>query len=129
MKTKMILIICLLSVQLLSASDVKASRVSYPSHTTEQAYPFFNASRIRNDAFITWVYNNPILVVFFHVERSTDGVNFMPVTEVMSSNNLFYRFRDRTVTQGTYYYRIVAYQHDGAILYSRTDMVYIGRRC
>lgn len=83
---------------------------------------------MERDVSLNWMFNNPILVVFFHVERSSDGVNFIPIAEITSTSSFFFRYHDRTVTLETFSYRIVAYQHDGAVLYSRTDIIHIGRR-
>lgn len=131
MKTRIITLAVLLSLQLLYCKA--GSSVSNPQHITvhhpQQDYPFFNAYRMGRDVSVNWMFNNPILVVFFHVERSTDGINFTPIAEITPTSNFFFRYRDKTVTQGTFYYRIVAYQHDGAVLYSRTDVIHIGRRC
>jgi hypothetical protein len=135
MKTKIILVICLLFVQFISAGDLKTeSKQAFLTinHPGNGAFPFFRAFRIGADVSLNWVYQNPILVVFFVVERSTDGVNFSPVDEVMSSDAYFYRFRDRTIPSGTsmVYYRIVACQHDGTVVYTNIDMVRMGgRRC
>jgi hypothetical protein len=131
MKTRIIILAVLVSLQLLFCNTGSAATV--PQHITanhtQQDYPFFNAYRMGRDVSVNWMFNNPILVVFFHVERSTDGINFTPIAEITPTSSFFFRYRDKTVTQGTFYYRIVAYQHDGAVLYSRTDVIHIGRRC
>jgi hypothetical protein len=131
MKTKIFTILILLFFQITSLNSANAS--PFNTNTAllqnQQHYPFFNANRMGRDVSVNWMFNNPILVVFFHVERSTDGVNFVPVAEIMPGSRFFFRYRDRSVTEGTYYYRVVAYQHDGEILYSRTDVLHIGRRC
>jgi hypothetical protein len=131
MKTKFFAILMMLfffQITSLNIANAAPNHSSAVSHN-QQDYPFFNAFRMGRDVSVNWMFNNPILVVFFHVERSTDGVNFVPVTEIMPGSRLWFRYRDRTVTQGTYYYRVVAYQHDGAILYSRVDVIHMGRRC
>ncbi len=133
MKTKILFVSCLLLVQFISARqlhvDVKETKATV-NHQHQQAFLFFNAHSVRNDVTLNWVYQNPILVVFFVVERSTDGVNFTPVEEVMSSEKYFYRFKHRNVAPGTAYYRIVSYQHYGGIEYSQVQMVRVtGRRC
>lgn len=131
MKTRIITLAVLLSLQLLycKAGSSVSNQQYITVHHPQQDYPFFNAYRMGRDVSVNWMFNNPILVVFFHVERSIDGVNFTPIAEITPTSNFFFRYRDKTVTQGTFYYRIVAYQHDGAVLYSRTDVIHIGRRC
>lgn len=133
MKTKILLCFFLLLTQLSNAVENRnAKPITVQPFTTnnQTAFSFFNAHRLFNDGNVNWVYSNPILVVFFHVQRSTDGVNFETIAEIFPGNVMFYRFRDRTVIQGrTYYYKVVAYQHDGEIFQTRIDAVSIGRRC
>jgi hypothetical protein len=133
MKTKIVTFAVLLSLQFVfcSAGPVPVNTLNTQGVLLhpQQDYPFFNAYRMGRDVSVNWMFNNPILVVFFHVERSVDGVNFTPIAEITPTSNFFFRYRDKTVTQGTFYYRIVAYQHDGAVLTSRTDVIHIGRRC
>jgi hypothetical protein len=133
MKTKILLSFFLVLAQLSHAVENRKTIPVNPrlaSTVNQTAFPFYNAHRLFNDANVNWVFSNPILVVFFHVERSTDGVNFETIAEVYPGNNMFYRYRDRTVVQGkTYYYRIAAYQHDGGIFQTRIDAVTIVRRC
>jgi len=66
---------------------------------------------------------------FFSVERSTDGVSFVEIGEVLVTGNLTvghsYNFSDQRPANGKNYYRLKIVALDGALTYSRIVSVYL----
>lgn len=78
-------------------------------------------------ALIKWVTANELNNDHFIVERSTDGVTFLPLGKVAAAtagatrNN--YQYSDAQPQKGTNYYRIKQVDQDGAASYSKTVQV------
>lgn len=120
MKTKFIF----LAFLLLASQTVTVQATAPSAIVSSSDFLFFKANRFGRDVVVNWAYRNPLLVVFYYVERSTDGVNFTQVTDVMAFGEPWYRFRDRTApSRGLIYYRITAFQHDGSIVYSQVESI------
>ncbi len=120
MKTRVIILLFLF----VTSQHISSNATLPSSSVSSTDFLFFKAHRFGRDVSISWAYRNPLLVVFYYVERSADGVHFIPITDVMAYGEPWYRLRDRSVPAGGLtYYRITAFQHDGSIVYSQIQSV------
>ena len=62
---------------------------------------------------IEWEVDNTIDIQFFIIQRSFDGVNFMPIATKQISKNTTYNFLDKKMGGKTCFYRIVKVGKDG----------------
>jgi hypothetical protein len=76
----------------------------------------------RSNITIAWKCNNSGASTF-SIERSTDGTNFTEIAQVTSDTR---SFTDERLEGGTYYYRVRAFNNQGASAYSNVDSVRIG---
>jgi len=87
------------------------------------------AEFISNKVDLTWVSNTGYKNDHFVIEKSNNGKDFEPITEVGNSSNdesmAFYNGTDYTPAEGANYYRIKLILDDGTIRYSNIDEVEI----
>jgi hypothetical protein len=79
---------------------------------------------VNNLARLSWTVTDENELFHYSVERSDDGVNFIPIGDVRGSFpsvgfTNYYSFNDPTSVQGTAWYRIVAVDTKNAKKYSR----------
>ncbi|WP_290711638.1 T9SS type A sorting domain-containing protein [Flavihumibacter sp. CACIAM 22H1] len=72
---------------------------------------------------LTWLHTTNSEVLRYEVERSTDRINFKPVSVLHTPNSSQYNFVDNQVTHPTHYYRVKAHTVSGAAFYSNTIQV------
>jgi hypothetical protein len=83
------------------------------------AFTSFTANENNGSVFLNWQTAAELNSDHFVVERSEDGVNFSPLATIKaagkSNSALSYSYTDKSAySAGTYYYRIVEYDIDGA---------------
>lgn len=69
----------------------------------------FDAKKVEKEAHLSWVVDNEELGTVYHLERSTDGINFELLTTQKSSGNLVttaYNWIDENPLPGINYYRL-----------------------
>jgi hypothetical protein len=79
---------------------------------------------------LSWNTENEINVNGFDVERSIDGINFLPVKNITASNipgQNYYVFFDNKDLSGSVYYRLKITNSNGSFLYSDINTVNIMR--
>lgn len=84
----------------------------------------FTVSKQGSNAILNWVTTSEINTAYFDIERSYDGVNFVPVGQKQaagnSSSDISYNFADPiTVSSGMIYYRLRTLDLDGKHSYSK----------
>jgi len=88
----------------------------------------FSGEQHSNYNLLKWQTSNEYDLLRFEVERSTDGVSFSKVGEVIASNSTSgnsYEFRDFSIVTNTkYYYRIQILNLDGSRKFSPIVPVY-----
>ena len=81
----------------------------------------FDVKRIEEGAEITWITETEINNDYFTVEKSTDGVNYIGLDEVVGAGNsnarLNYSYIDDVVESGVIYYRLKQTDFDGKFEY------------
>ena len=74
------------------------------------------------DKLISWITASEINSDYFVIERSIDGVNFIPIGQTKGAGNsnqiIYYNFIDQTQTIETNYYRLKQFDLDGSYNYS-----------
>lgn len=124
MKIKLIFVSLFFTFQSISAGVLDNVKVPVSAAIASNDFLFFKANRNGREVVLNWAYHNPMMVVFYYIERSNDGVNFTPLTDVMSNGETWYRYLDRSVPAGGFtYYRLTAFQHDGNIIYSTVESI------
>jgi hypothetical protein len=93
----------------------------------------FTATYNSGDVLLKWVTASESNNDFFLIERSDDAMNFEPIGRSISlapngnSNwEISYRYYDRDISSGIYYYRLKQYDIDGAYDYSNVVTVVVG---
>lgn len=83
----------------------------------------FSASAVSSGIFLEWKFEKPWLPDSFHIQRSADGIHFNTIKKLRSSPQMYqYRFTDKSVVSGKYYYRIQS-ATDSTNNYSKTISV------
>lgn len=77
----------------------------------------FNAIKKEQTSFISWVTADDLNNDYFIIERSTDGVNFTPISSQIHSQGIdvAYHFIDKHPYNGYNYYRLVQYDRDANV--------------
>ncbi|NJB86534.1 hypothetical protein GGR26_002302 [Lewinella marina] len=77
----------------------------------------WKARSARNSVELEWTTEREVNNHSFLVEHSTDGRNFIPITQIsgfaQSTATLTYRYRHASPSPGTNYYRLTQYDLDG----------------
>ena len=91
----------------------------------ENIWKIFTADVKECETQVSWVVETKYLNVdYFVVERSYDGVLFLPITTIeASSENEFYKYFDPIAPNGKVYYRVKVVDNDGDHEYSPIDMI------
>ena len=96
------------------------------SFTTSSVLPvtlkYLRAKKVENKVAVEWATSQETNAKWFVVERSNDGLTFLPVETVMASGNSTsekrYSVTDAEVLAGKRYYRLKQVDHDGGFVYS-----------
>jgi autotransporter-associated beta strand protein len=87
----------------------------------------FNAQPVLEQVAVTWTTASEINNDYFTIERSIDGINFRPLTEVDGAGNsntiLNYKLMDSEPFDGVSYYRLKQTDFDGKFEYSEVKAV------
>jgi hypothetical protein len=117
-------------VQLFNSSNTLIDELALPIFIGPETLPLqlvqFNAMQIEKNVTLTWVTNNEINTAVFIVEKSNDGKNFYPITEVKSANiskENNYTAIDKNFNQPIAYYRLKMIDVNGAYTYSSIRLV------
>ncbi|AEV98879.1 hypothetical protein A4D02_10030 [Niastella koreensis] len=98
-----------------------------PANTLPMEMGAFTVINNRNTALLQWLTYSESNTSRFIIERSTDGINYIPVGTVAASGNSAtlknYRFTDDQPATGKNYYRIKLIDLDGKISYSSVRTV------
>ncbi|NML19406.1 S8 family serine peptidase [Pseudoflavitalea sp. G-6-1-2] len=82
----------------------------------------FTATRKNNAALLQWETSQEINTKSFTIEKSTNGVHYIPVGTVAAAGNsesaIRYQFTDPMLSNGTNYYRLLITDIDGRTSYS-----------
>jgi len=80
----------------------------------------FKAQLVSDKAYLTWSSSAEKNIANYEIEKSTDGVNFNPISSVNGKNitEAFYNFTDPEIIAGDTYYRIKMIDKDGTYKYS-----------
>jgi len=73
-----------------------------------------------NSPELNWTIHSNSEINRFEVERSTDRINFKPITTIAASNTKLYNYADQTGAHNRNYYRIKALTASGHPIYSNT---------
>ena len=103
--------------QRVQAADIFNSTL--PVHITS-----FSAKAVNKDIDLKWTVANETPGTIYNIERSVDGIEFHTLVEISgtagTSSNSSYEFLDKTVTKGSFYYRIEV-NESGRKLYSQVE--------
>ncbi|MFN6943857.1 MAG: T9SS type A sorting domain-containing protein [Cytophagaceae bacterium] len=87
--------------------------------TTPVELVAFNLSNEHKGVLLSWSTASEVNASHFVVERSYDGVNFVPIASVdasgNSNNRIDYQFLDENASNGDVYYRLVQVDSDGTV--------------
>jgi len=92
-------------------------------------YTSVTATQENKNIAVEWVVDNQLNISKYVVEKSTDGVNFYPVdtTIATTTSSSTYDWLDVNTVIGHNYYRIRSIDNTGAITYSKTVDVIMGK--
>ncbi|HSY76938.1 MAG TPA: T9SS type A sorting domain-containing protein, partial [Bacteroidia bacterium] len=90
-------------------------------------YSNVTATQENKNIAVQWIVTDQLNINKYIVERSTDGANFYPVDTTAATNVSTYNWVDVDPGIGSYYYRIRSIDNAGAIEYSKTVEVVIGK--
>jgi hypothetical protein len=92
-------------------------------------YTSVTATQENKNIAVEWVVDNQLNINKYVVEKSTDGTNFYPVDTTLATTNSSstYDWLDVTVAIGDNYYRIRSIDNTGAVTYSKTVDVVLGK--
>lgn len=87
----------------------------------------FTASNLGSSVKLDWATKTEFNSNYFEIQKSIDGENFLTVESVLSkgssSSGASYTFTDRSITEGTVYYRLKQVDQNGEYEFSRTVSV------
>ncbi|MBX9850807.1 MAG: glycoside hydrolase family 9 protein [Cytophagaceae bacterium] len=73
--------------------------------------------------YLSWTTATEVNNDHFEIEKSVDGVNYASIAKIKGSGNsssiINYSYNDYDLVYGTVYYRIVQYDYDGSLAYSK----------
>jgi hypothetical protein len=115
------------NMQLLSPCNVSTSLQVTTNCTLPVELIYFNAKKEGTGALLTWQTVSEYNTSYFIIEKSTDGISFMPAGKVTAAGNssalISYSFFDPFITTGETYYRLAEYDVDGSVHYSEVKVV------
>lgn len=76
---------------------------------------------------LSWKTSGEMNIARFETERSTDGRNWIKLSDVQPRSSHDYEFIDNTVTDGIYFYRVKQVDPDGDYTYSLVNMIKMNR--
>jgi hypothetical protein len=119
---KKILQITLSTMLLLAITAVVKAQHAVPRDPDATILPVnfisVNATIAGNTVNVTWQVSKEVNTDLYIIERSDNGVQFNQIGSVAASGNSQYQWLDATVVSGTFFYRIIAVDHDGKKTYS-----------
>jgi hypothetical protein len=87
----------------------------------------FNATKNNNQVDVVWLTGAEINNDYFVIERSQDGINFLPIQTIKGAGNsssvIHYSHTDNQPLPGTSYYRLHQVDYDGTKTYSPIQSV------
>ena len=83
----------------------------------------FAASWHNKTPYLQWEVVNTLNTKVFNIQRSTDGVTFSTVGQVVVNGGSSYHFEDSYTTIGTVYYRLQQLDNDGKTFYSNISLL------
>ncbi len=86
----------------------------------------FNGTPKNNEVELNWSVAAGSTAKQFTIERSADGINFNSIITTAGNAALQYTANDKTVTPGTWYYRLKITDINGSINYSKIITARIG---
>lgn len=88
-------------------------------------WKIFTTEVVECETQISWVvFGQYIDAAYFIVERSYDGIDFLPITTIdFTPGNEFYSYFDPIAPNGKVYYRVQVFDEDGEYEYSPVDMI------
>ncbi len=91
----------------------------------EDIWKIFTADVEQCETQVSWVVDTSYLrASYFVVERSYDGILFLPIkTIAVTKGNEFYRYFDPVAPNGKVYYRVKVVDEDDDFEYSPVDMI------
>ena len=91
----------------------------------ENIWKIFTADVNQCETQVSWVVDNHYLnAAYYVVERSYDGVLFLPIATIEATkDNEFYKYFDPIAPNGKVYYRVKVVDSDDDFEYSPVDMV------
>jgi PKD repeat protein len=91
---------------------------------------YFDGTKQGDGVLLEWVTETEINNDYFVLERSKDGREFSPITEIAgagdSQTRTYYNHLDENPYQGANYYRLRQVDFDGSVAYSEVVLVYFG---
>jgi glucose/arabinose dehydrogenase/PKD repeat protein len=81
----------------------------------------FSVTQQGNENLVKWTTESEMYIEYFEVERSTDGVNFLPINQTAARNTSGpneYNFTDHNFSTGVNYYRLKIVEAGSIIRYS-----------
>jgi hypothetical protein len=92
----------------------------------------FDIERLGADNRIKWVTSSERESDFFTIEKSFDGIKFLPIENIdgqgTSNSYTMYSIKDYNVSSGINYYRLKHTDFDGKFTYSETKAVIVSDR-
>ncbi|MFN2438791.1 MAG: hypothetical protein ABR503_06290 [Chitinophagaceae bacterium] len=105
------------------ATNIEASfPQAKPIETIEECFKHFRVYRLSSGNTITWSVSSKD-VIHFIIERSYDGKNFEPRTDMTCAGLYLHSFTDKTLSAGTIYYKVAAIKSDGTKEYSIVETI------
>jgi len=83
----------------------------------KECFKYFRVRSRSNENTITWSVSSKD-VIHFIIERSFDGKDFEPRTDMSCAGLYLHSFTDQTASPGTIYYKVAAIKSDGTKEYS-----------
>jgi pectinesterase len=83
----------------------------------------FTGSFAVNTTHLNWKSVNETSIERYQVERSPNGIDFLPLGNVASNRSSNYEFADKNPFDGSNFYRLRIYSNDGSSFYSRVIQI------
>ena len=107
----------------------KAAKQSVFSNLRDAELTVFAATASERDVYLLWKTATEVNMSRFIVQRSSDQINFELVGQIAANGNSnsekSYTYTDKSLSSGTYYYRLKMVDNDGNVTYSSTVIVAI----
>ncbi len=79
----------------------------------------FTAAPQLGKVVLDWQVGEQLGILRYTIEFSTDGTNFSPAGSITAGNQQLYRFTHLSPVNGTNFYRLKIWEHDGSFSYSK----------